>query len=189
MRVPLQVIAIITPKILWVLTRLMTLPPIIIGLMRQLELRRKLICISLQLVGLSLILWAMAKLWMSEATTLSKLGEFLGIISRALVSSTYLMRSRQSDSSLFVITVKRITPSLVPWGTPPFSVNQSDRVLPILTACFRDVKNAAIQDKRTGWTSRSASSCINIEWSIKSHPLEKSAKKIRADASPLSTAS
>ena len=31
------------------------------------------------------------------ATTLSKLGEFLGIISRALVSSTYLMRSRQSD--------------------------------------------------------------------------------------------
>ena len=68
---------------------------------------------------------------------------------------TYLMRSRQSDSSLFVITVKRITPSLVPWGTPPFSVNQSDRVLPILTACFRDVKNAAIQDKRTGWTSRS----------------------------------
>ena len=59
---------------------------------------------------------------MSEATTLSKLGEFLGIISRALVSSTYLMRSRQSDSSLFVITVKRITPSLVPWGTPRFSV-------------------------------------------------------------------
>ena len=114
----------------------MTLPPIIIVLMRQLELRRKLMCISLHLVGLSLILWAMAKLWMSEATTLSKLGEFLGIISRALVSSTYLMRSRQSDSSLFVITVKRITPSLVPWGTPPFSVNQSDRVLPILTACL-----------------------------------------------------
>ena len=67
----------------------MTLPPIIIGLMRQLELRRKLICISLHLVGLSLILWAMGKLWMSEATTLSKLGEFLGIISRALVPSTW----------------------------------------------------------------------------------------------------
>ena len=28
--------------------------------------------------------------------------------------------------------------------------HSSDRVLPILTACFRDVKNAAIQDKRTG---------------------------------------
>ena len=84
---------------------------------------------------------------MSEATTLSKLGEFLGIISRALISSPYLMRSRQSDSSLFVIPVKRITPSLVPWGTPPLIVNQSERVLPILTACFRDVKNAAIQDK------------------------------------------
>ena len=53
---------------------------------------------------------------------IKKAREFLGIISRALVSSTYLMRSRQSDSSLFVITVKRITPSLVPWGTPRFSV-------------------------------------------------------------------
>ena len=34
---------------------MMTFPPIIIGLMRQLELRRKLMCISLHLVGLSLI--------------------------------------------------------------------------------------------------------------------------------------
>ena len=67
------------------MTLLMTLPPTIMGLIRQLELRKKLICITLHLVGLSLILWAMAKLWMSEATTLSKLGEFLGIISRALV--------------------------------------------------------------------------------------------------------
>ena len=165
----------------------MTLPLMIIGLMRQLESRRKLMCISLHLVGLSLVLWAMAKLWMSEATTVSKLREFLGIISRAVVSSMYLMRSCQSDSSLFFITVKRITPSLNHWGTP-VSVHQSDRVLPILTACFRDVKNAAIQDKRTGWTSRSASSCINIEWSIKSNPLEKSAKKVQADASPLSNA-
>ena len=165
----------------------MTLPLMIIGLMRQLESRRKLMCISLHLVGLSLVLWAMAKLWMSEATTVSKLWEFLGIISRAVVSSMYLMRSCQSDSSLFVITVKRITPSLNHWGTP-VSVHQSDRVLPILTASFLDVKNAAIQDKRTGWTSRSASSCINIEWSIKSNPLEKSAKKVQADASPLSNA-
>ena len=87
---------------------------------------------------------------MSEATTLSKLGEFLGIISGAVVSSMYLMRSCQSDGSLFVITLKRITPSLDHWGTP-VSVHQSDRVLPILTACFWDVKkNAAIQDKRTG---------------------------------------
>ena len=68
----------------------MTLPPIIMGLIGQLELRRKLICISLHLVGLSLILRAVAKLRMSEATILSTLQEFLGIIIlRALVSSTY----------------------------------------------------------------------------------------------------
>ena len=59
----------------------------------------------------------------------------------------YLMRRRQSESSLFVITVKRITPNLVPWGTPPFSVSQSDKVLPVLTACFQYVKIEVIQDK------------------------------------------
>ena len=35
-------------------------------------------------------------------------------------------------------------------GTPPFSVSQSDKVLPILTACFWYVKKEVIQDKRTG---------------------------------------
>ena len=52
---------------------------------------------------------------------------FLRIISTALVSSTNLMRRRQSDNSLLVITLKRSTPNLVPWGTPPFSGNQSDK--------------------------------------------------------------
>lgn len=60
---------------------------------------------------------------MSDATMLSKLVEFRGIISRALLSSSYLMRSRWSDNNLLVINVKRITPNLVPWDTPPFSVD------------------------------------------------------------------
>ena len=94
--------------------------------------------------------WIESHIIQSKATTLSKLGEFIGIILRALVSLAYLMPTGQSDSSLFVITIKRITPNLVPWGTPPFSVNQSQNVLPILTACFRFAKNAAIQEKRTG---------------------------------------
>lgn len=84
---------------------------------------------------------------------------------------------------------KRITPNLGPWGTPPFSVNQSDKVSSTLTACFRFVKSPVIQARSAGWFSRLANSCINIEWSISSNPLVKSAKKIRADASPLSTAS
>ena len=42
------------------------------------------------------------------------------------------MCSQQSESSLFVIAVKRITPNLVPWDTPALSVSQSDKVLLIL---------------------------------------------------------
>ena len=59
--------------------------------------------------------------------------EFLGIMSRADVSSTNLIRRCQSDSSLLVVTVKRITSSLVPLGIPPVSVFQSDSVSPIRT--------------------------------------------------------
>ena len=61
-------------------------------------------------------------------------------VSPEIESSAIQMRSRQSESSMFVITVKRITPNFVPWGTPSFSVSQSDKVLPILTACVRYVK-------------------------------------------------
>ena len=90
---------------------------------------------------------------MSEATILSKLGEFRGIISRALVSSTYLMRSRQT-APVRQQTVshhrKEDHTQFGSLGTPPFSVNQSDKVPPILTACFRFVKNAAIHAKRAG---------------------------------------
>ena len=62
----------------------------------------------------------MAKLWISEAgndieKTLRKLIEFLGIISKAVVLATNLIRRSQSDRSLFVVTVKKITPSFVPW--------------------------------------------------------------------------
>ena len=60
------------------------------------------------------------------------------------------MRSRQSDSNLLVIAIKRIIFNLVPWSTPPFGVNQSDKVPPIQTACFRFVKNAAIQARSAG---------------------------------------
>ena len=71
---------------------------------------------------------------MSDTAVFKRLIEFLGIISRPDVSSTNLTRKHQSDSSLFVITVERIIPSLVPWDTPPFSVLQLDKVPPILTA-------------------------------------------------------
>ena len=71
-------------------------------------------------------------------------------MSKAAVSSTNLM----------LITAKTITPSFAPWSTPPFRVCQSDRVPPILTACYRLVRKAAIHFRRTGWISSLASSCI-----------------------------
>ena len=109
------------------------------------------------------MLWDIAKLLISEAKTLSKLVEFLGIISKAVVSSTNLMRRCQSHRNLFVVTgtAKTITPSFGPWSTPPFRVCQSDRVPPTLTACYRLVRKAAIHFRRTGWISSLASSCIS----------------------------
>ena len=107
----------------------------------------------------------MVKSWASNTAVFRKRIEFRGIISKADVSSTNLIRSHQSDSSLFVITVKRIIPSLVPWGKPPLSVYQSDGVPPIVTACCRLVKNAAIQLRSAGWTSQASSlfsSCIKM---------------------------
>ena len=77
----------------------------------------------------------MEKSWASDTAVFRRLIEFRGIISKADVSSTNLNRSRQSDSNIFVITVKRLIPSLVPWDIPPLSVCQSDRVPPIRTAC------------------------------------------------------
>ena len=107
------------------------------------------------------MLWDIAKLLISEAKTLSKLIEFLGMISKAVVSSTNLMRRCQWYRNLFVITAKTITPSFAPWSTPPFRVCQSDRVALILTACYRLVRKAAIHLRRTGWISCLSSSCIS----------------------------
>ena len=74
----------------------------------------------------------MVKSWASNTAVFRRLIKFPGIISKADVSSTNLIRSRQSDSSLFVITVKRIISSLVPWGIPPLSVCQSNSVSAVL---------------------------------------------------------
>ena len=108
------------------------------------------------------MLWDIAKLLISEAKTLSRLIEFLGIISKAVVSSTDLMRRCQWHRNLSVITAKTITTSFAPWSTPPFRVCQSDRVPSILTACYQLVRKAAIHSvRRTGWISGLASSCIS----------------------------
>ena len=63
-----------------------------------------------------------AKLCILVTAIFSRLMEFLGNISTADVSSTNLVRKCQSTNRLFVITAKRTTPNLVPWGIPPQGV-------------------------------------------------------------------
>ena len=116
------------------------------------------------------MLWSIENLWMSDTIQLSRLIEFLGSISMADVSSTNLTPKCQSAKRLFVIIVKSITPSLVPWGTPPLRSLQSDSTAPILTACFLSVRNAAIQLMSARSTSSFRNSVIKMLWSIRSKP-------------------
>ena len=67
-----------------------------IGFKRKLVSCRKLINISLHFPGFNFMLRETAKLFVALATISSKLIEFLGIISKADVSSTNLIRKFQS---------------------------------------------------------------------------------------------
>ena len=105
MAIPLKVfnLSITTHKIIQVLTHSITLPPIIIGLMRHLASCKKLLCISLHLIGSSH--------GKTDATISRRLVGFPGNISRALVSSTnfrkppvrqkFVIRHRKEDHTQF----------------------------------------------------------------------------------------
>ena len=138
----------------------------------------KLINISYRLhfLGFNFIRCSIAKVWMSFTAIWSRLIPFLGSISRAVVSSTNFILRCQSLRRLFVIIANRITPNLVPWGIPPLRGIQCDRESPILTACILLVRKALIQLINTGCIPRFASPLRRMLWSIKSNPLEKSAK-------------
>ena len=160
-----------TPKDLYVITRSIILLPIWIGRSKKMGLCRKFISISLHFLGLSFMLCSLANSCISCRDCKIKEAESsIGIISRPEVSSTNFVRRCQLASKLFVMTIKSTTPSLVPWGIPPFRVCHWERTLPILTACLRLNKNAEIQDSKAGWTCSLSSSCTKIEWSIWSKP-------------------
>jgi hypothetical protein len=156
-----------TPKDLYVITRSVILLPIWIGRSKKLGLCRKFISISLHFLGLSFMLCSLANSCISESAKLRRLIEFLGIISRAEVSSTNFVRRRQLASKLFVMTIKSTSPSLVPCGIPLFRVCHWERTLAIITACLLN-KNAEIQDSKAGWTCSLSSSCIKIEQDARS---------------------
>ena len=108
------------------------------------------------------MLWDIAKLWISEATTLSKHRvPWNNLQSSGIVDKFNAWVPVTQEFIRHNSTAKTITPSFVPWSTPPFRVCQSDRVPPILTACYRLVRKAAIHFRRTGWISSLASSFIS----------------------------
>ena len=59
---------------------------------------------------------------------------FLGIISRAVVSSTNFILRFRGRNKLFVMIVNKMTPNLVPCGIPPLGVFDTDVMFSILTA-------------------------------------------------------
>jgi hypothetical protein len=115
--------------------------------------------------------------------------EFLSTISAADVSSTYFILRFQSFKSLLIIIMNRVTPNLVPCGTPPLQYLQLDNVSPTCTACVLLVRNDLIQHVKVWSTFKQFNSSRRMLWSIISKPLLKSARKTLTALFPVSTAS
>ncbi len=80
------------------------------------------------------------------------------------VSSTYLYVGKFRSRS-FIMQRKRLGPNLVPWGTPLFSLTQSNRIeLPSWTRW-----HLLLRKDVGGRTPRSLSFLNRIEWSIRSN--------------------
>ena len=155
---------------------------------RSLMYLRKLITICLHFLWFSSIPRADAKAEISFTTNGIKLGEYLGIISKAEVSSTYLILPGQSLSKELMRTANNNGPNFVPWGRPPFVFFQDDFEIPTLTHCSRLDENALIHRITAGCTPRHTSSLTISLWSTKSNPFLKSAKNNLAVQEPLSRA-
>ena len=87
----------------------------------------------------------------------SRLIESLGIISKAVVLFTNLMRKFQSSNRSLVIMLKRITPNLVPCKILPLSCFYSDKTPSILP-----VRKADIQPNNASGIFNFSSSEIKI---------------------------
>ena len=81
---------------------------------------------------------------------MSRLALFLGIISRAVVSSTNFILRFHERNKLFVMIVNKMTPNLVPCGIPPLGVFHSDIMFSILKAWVLLHRKAIIQLTRKG---------------------------------------
>ena len=100
---------------------------------------RKLIIICLHFLWFSFIPRAEANTEISFTTNGIKLGEYLGIISKAKVSSTNLILPGQSLSKELLGTANNNGPQLCILGKPPFVFFQDDLELPTFQHTIHDL--------------------------------------------------
>ena len=144
---------------------------------------------ALHLAGLRRMLLQWEKHWISSTIQFKYDGEFLGMISRIVRSSTYFARLDHVFTRSLTITENSTGPNLVPWGIPPFRERILEKSEPMRTDCERPSRKAAIHLTRQGCRLKECNLLKRMVWSIRSNPFLKSAKKSLALQLPLSKAS
>ena len=99
---------------------------------------------ALHLAGLRRMLLRWEKHWISSTIQFKYDGEFLGMISRIVSSSTYFKRLGHVLTRSLTIPENSTDPSLVPWGIPPFRERILEESEPMRTDCERPWRKAAI---------------------------------------------
>lgn len=117
------------------------------------------------------------KHWISSTIQFKFDGEFLGMISRIVRSSTYFARLDHVLTRSFTITENSTGPNLVPWGMPPFKERILEKSEPMRTDCERPSRKASIHLTRQECRLQECNLLKRMVWSIRSNPFLKSAKK------------
>ena len=131
----------------------------------------------LHLAGLRRMLLRWEKHWISSTIQFKYDGEFLGMISRIVRSSTYFARLGHVLTRSLTITENSTGPNLVPWGIPPFRERILEESEPMRTDCERPWRKAAIHLTRQGCRLQECSLLKRMVWSIRSNPFLKSTKE------------
>ena len=132
---------------------------------------------ALHLAGLRRMLLQWEKHWISSTIQFKYDGEFLGMISRIVRSSTYFVRLDHVFTRSLTITANSTGPNLVPWGIPPFRERILEKSEPMRTDCERPSRKAAIHLTRQGCKWKGCNLLKRMVWSIRPNPFLKSAKK------------
>ena len=144
---------------------------------------------ALHLAGLRPMLLRWEKHCLSSTIQFKYDGQFLGMISRIVRSSTYLAHLGHVLTRSLTITENSTGPNLVPWGIPPFRERKKNRSLCELTVNDLAWRKATIHLTRQGCRLQECNLLKRMVWSKRSNPFLKSAKKSLVLQLPLSKAS